>query len=170
MARGFITCKELSYISEINKELIQNFVGQEIIYYAISEEHTVSHSLYHESINKVWFSPIRINARVSYDNPGVDSTNFTLDSKYSLTVMFHTDELTERNIKPREGDFVEFGQIVFEITSVTQPQLIFGQVQKKIMTKCTCVPSRQGQMQIHGDDSKFVDNTHPVTCVTCSSG
>jgi len=167
MARKFITSKELTLISNLNKELIQDFVGQEVIYYAISEEHTVSHRLYNESINKVWFSPVKINARVEWDNPGVDTTNFTLDSKYTLSVLFHTDELIDRNVKPKEGDFIEFGQIIFEITAVTQPQLVYGQIQNKILTKCMCVPSREGQMQIHSDSAQFVDNTHPIENSTC---
>lgn len=173
MALKFITEKELCLISKINKELIQEFVGQEVIYYAISEDHTRSHRLYQESITKVWFSPVRINARVEWDNPGVDTTNMTLDSKYTLNVYFHTDELRERNVVPRDGDFIEYGQVVFEITAVTQPQLVFGQVNNRIMTKCVCVPSREGQMQVNSDSSLFIDNTHPVTgslCPECGGG
>ena len=116
MARKFITDKEFAFIEKINKELLQEFVGQEVIYYAISMEHTVSNDLYTESIDKVWFSPIRINARVEWDNSGVSTTSFTLDLQYSLIVDFHTQELTERNVKQKEGDLLEFGQVVFEIT------------------------------------------------------
>ena len=87
-----------------------------------------------------------------------------------MSVQFHTDELIERNVKPREGDFIEFGQVVYEIAAVTKPQLTFGQVQKKIMTRCVCIPSRQGQFQIHGDRAKFIDNTTPVNCRKCTDG
>ena len=43
------------------------------------------------------------------------------------------------------GDFVQFGEIVYELYSVTQPQLVFGQIDQKIMTKCVCGPARKGQ-------------------------
>ena len=167
MSRKFITSKELAFIDKINRELIQSFVGQEVIYYGMSEEHTVSHRLYQESINKVWFRPVRINARVQWDNPGVNTTNFSLDSQYKLDVFFHDAELIDRNVEPREGDFVEFGGVIFEITAVTRPQLVYGQINKKILVRCSCVPSRQGQMQIHGDKARFVDNTHPVDASEC---
>lgn len=170
MARKFVTTKERTFIENINKELLQKVVGQEVVYYAISREHTVAHELYRESVDKVWFSPVRVNARVSFDNTGVDSTMFTLDSKYNLSVMFLNKELEERNLKPRDGDFIEYGKIVYEITSVTRPQLIFGQTQMNIMTKCTCVPSREGQMQVHGNASRFIDNTHPIEDSACSTG
>jgi hypothetical protein len=169
LARKFVTSRELTLIKNINKELIQKFTGEEVTYYAISEEHTVAHRLYQESINKVWFSPVKINARVEYDNPGVESTNFTLDSQFTLGVFFLTDELIERNLKPKEGDFIEYGQIVYEITAVTQPQLVYGQINNKIMTKCMCVPSREGQMQVNSDSTQFVDNTHPRDSSTCGS-
>lgn len=167
MSRKFITERELAYIDKINKELIQNFVAQEVIYYAISLEHSTVHDLYNESIDKVWYSPVRINARVEYDNPTVETSNFTLDSKYEVNVYFHDEELLERNVEPRDGDFLEFGSIVYEITSVTRPQLVYGQVNKKIQVKCVCRPSREGQMQIHGVSARFVDNTHPVEPSEC---
>lgn len=167
MSRKFITEKEFEYINKINKELIQNFTGEEVIYYAISKEHTVVHRLYNEAISKVWFHPVRVNARVEYDNPGDFSTSFTIDSQYDLIVYFHNQELRDRNVKPITGDFIEYGQIIFEITSVAQPQRVFGQINNKIMTKCVCKPSREGQMQIYGEHANFVDNTHQIQDPEC---
>lgn len=167
MSRKFVTEKEHQYIESLNKELIQNFTGEEVIYYAISKEHTVTHRLYNEAIHKVWFSPVKINARVEYDNPSELSTNFSVDSQYDLTVYFHTLELQDRNVKPTTGDFIEYGQIIFEITSVTQPQRVFGQINRRILTRCICKPSREGQMQVNSINSEFVDNTTPVEDPTC---
>lgn len=162
MSRKFITDREIAFINDINKELIQSVIGQSVIYYSISGEHTKINSLYNEAINKTWFYPVEINALVMYDNPSVSSTDFTLDSKFSAEIYFHTKELEERNVSPREGDFIEFGQVVFEITSVTRPQIVFGQVNNKIMTKCVCIPSREGQFQIGNQKDQGIDNTHPV--------
>lgn len=162
MAKKFITERERLFIDNINDELIEAVVGQEVNYYAISREHTQVHRLYNEAIKKTWAQPVKINARIMYDNSTVTSTNLGLDSKYSLDIYFHVRELTERNVKPREGDFVEFNQIVYEITTVTQPQMVFGQPYNKLMTKCTCVPSREGQFQIGGKSDENIDNSHPV--------
>lgn len=167
MSRKFATNKDFKFISKINKELIQDIISQEVIYYSISIEHTVQDDLYNESVEKVWFSPVRINALIDYDNSTVTSTNLTQDSKYELVVNFHTDELVDRNVKPKEGDFLEFGQIVFEITSITKPQLAFGQFNQRILTKCVCVPSREGQMRIHSDTFRNIENTHPVNDSEC---
>ena len=162
MARHFITQREINFINDRTKELIQRVVGEEVIYYAISLEKTSSHRLYGEAVKKTWQAPVRINALVLYENDSVSSTNFTLDSKYRLEVYFHAQELLERNVSPREGDFVEYGEIFYEITQVTQPQVVFGQVNNKVMKKCTCVPSREGQFQAGGKDDEGVDNSHPI--------
>lgn len=162
MARKFITERELAFISRINKELIQKVVGQEVSYFEIDLQKSKANRLYDEAIEKVWKPPVLVNARVLWDNPSATSTNFGIDSKYTAEVYFHRDELDNRNVSPKEGDFLEFGQVFFEITSVTTPQIVFGQVNNRIMTKCICVPSREGQFQSGGRSSEAVENTHPI--------
>lgn len=162
MARKFITQREINFIDRVNKELIQKVVGQEVTYYAISVEKSRVNRLYEEAIQKVWDPPVLIDARVLWDNTNSTSTGMGIDSKYPLEVYFHDLELRDRNVKPKEGDFIEFGQVFFEITSVTQPQIVFGQVNNRIMTKCVCVPSREGQFHAGGDFSAGTDVTHPI--------
>lgn len=160
--KKFITEKHIEFINRVNKLLIQKIVGQEVIYYAVSLKHSNVHRFYRESVEKTTAAPVRVNALVSYNNPNTTSTNHGLDSKYELEVYFHNQELIERNLVPKEGDFIEFGEIFFEITSVTQPQLIYGEPHNKIMTKCICVPAREGQFQFGSDSEKDVSNTHPT--------
>lgn len=162
MARKFITEREHAFIGAINHELIQYVSGQVVNYYAMSLPETRVNDLYNEAVQKTWSPPVAVNARVRWTNEGTTSNNFGQDSKYGLEVYFHTLELTERNVLPKEGDFVEYGQVFFEISSVTQPQLVFGQVQDRIMTKCVCVPAREGQFQAGNVSSENVDNSHPV--------
>lgn len=162
MARKFITERELAFIDRINKELIQKVSGQEVSYYAISVERSRVNRLYGEAVEKVWDPPVLINARVLWDNENTVTAGSTADSRYSCEVYFHALELKDRNVRPREGDFIEFGQVFFEITSVTQPQIVFGQVNNRIMTKCVCVPSREGQFQAGGSSERADDRTHPI--------
>ncbi len=152
----------MAFVNAISHELIQNVVGQEVLYYGISLAETRVNPLYQEAVQKTWNPPVRMNALVNFDNQNTVSSNMGLDAKYSLEVYFHDLELKERNVLPKEGDFVEFGQIFYEITSATQPQLVFGQVNNKVMTKCVCVPSREGQFQMGNDSSEEVDRSHPV--------
>jgi hypothetical protein len=145
MARKFITDKEAAFIHRVNKELIQRVIGQEVYYYAILAEKTKAHDLYNESVQKVWSAPVVANALVYYENSTEQVTSVAPDSKFNLDIYFHKYELEERKMVPRMGDFVLFGEVLFEIFSVTEPQMIFGQIERKMMVKCVCGPARKGQ-------------------------
>lgn len=162
MSTKFVTDKEIAFVNSINRELVQNVVGEEIHYYAIVTEKTRIHRLYQEAVKKVWAAPVKVNALVMYDNPTVKSTNIGVDSVYTIDVYFHQQELVDRNVVPREGDFVEYGSIFYEIVTCTQPQVMFGQINNKVMTKCTCVVSREGQFAAGSDSTKDRRNVHPV--------
>lgn len=163
MARKFITTREYALISSINKELIQNFIGQEVIYYSISREETSVRNIYNESIEKRYLDPVRLNCLVSYDNPTVKNTDIGLDSEYNVEVFALNDELIERNLVPKEGDFLEYGQTFYEVTAVTQPQLVYGHIDNKLMKKLSCVASRENQFSAESYSGiGGQDNSHPV--------
>lgn len=145
MARKFIGRKEVNFVNAINRELIQRVVGQEVYYYAILAEKTKKNDLYNEAINKVWAQPVKVNCLVMYENTQEQIGMLPPDSKYQLDIYFHTEELKERNVTPKMGDFVIFDGIAFEIHQVTEPQILWGMIEQKVMTKCNCGPARKGQ-------------------------
>lgn len=162
MARKFITTRELNLVNRWNKELIQGTSQQEIIYYAISVEESRVHDVYDEAVYKEYLQPVRINARVEFDQTATHAGGGTADSTYSCHVFLHHEECVERNIVPREGDFIEFGQVVFEITTAAWAKPVFGQMNAKLEHELTCIPSREGQFKADSVRIDDVDNTHPV--------
>lgn len=147
----FVTPKEIDFFNHINKELIQRIVAQRITYYAVSEEHTKTDDLYDEAIKKTTFDPVEINALVLYKNPVQSSTKFTIDTIYAIECYFHINELKEREIIPREGDFVKFGNIVYEVEKLTRPQITYGQIDNEVMIKAECRVSRKSQFELIGE-------------------
>lgn len=145
MSRKFIARKEVAFINAINKELVQRVVGQEVYYYAVLADKTQMNDLYNEAITKVWAPPVKCNALVKYDNMNEVVGNLPPDSRYALDVHFHKQELDERNISPKMGDYIQFDGIMFEIYSVSEPQYMFGQIENKVMIRCNCGPARKGQ-------------------------
>lgn len=162
MARKFVTEREHNLINRWNRELIQDTSQQEIIYYAISYEDSRVHDVYDEAVHKEYLQPVRINARVEWDQNASTAGGGTLDSTYSCTVFLHHTECIERNLNPREGDFIEFGQVVFEITTATWAKPVYGQMNAKLEHQLTCVTSREGQFKADSVRIDGVDNTHPV--------
>jgi hypothetical protein len=144
----FVGDKETAFFDSIGKELIQRIIGQKITYYSVSEEHTKSDNLYDEAIRKTVFHSVEINALVLYNEPEQTNTQFSIDTIYSIEIYFHKHELEERDIKPREGDFCKFGDIIYEIEKLTEPQITYGQINKGVMTKAICRVSRKSQFDI----------------------
>jgi len=148
MSRLFLGSQELNFINSITKEVIQKVVEQRIIYYSVSDEHTNTHSLYDEAIKKTVFTPVEINALVLYNEPEQVANEFSIDTVYKIEAYFHIHELQERNIIPREGDFIKFGNILYEIEKLTKPQIVYGQIEKEVMVKSICRVARKSQIEI----------------------
>ena len=144
----FVGNQEINFFNSINKEVIQKIISQKVIYYSVSEKHTKTHQLYDEAIRKTVFTPVEVNALVLYNEPTQTATQFSIDTVYSIEAYFHYHELEERNIIPREGDFVKFGKIMYEIEKLTQPQIVYGQIQNKVMVKAVCRVARKGQFEV----------------------
>lgn len=148
MSRLFLGSKELKFFNSITKEVLQKMVEQKIIYYSVSEEHTKSHRIYDESPSKTVFTPVEINALVLYNEPEQTNNDFTIDTVFKIEVYFHIDELQDRRIIPREGDFMKFLDKVYEIEKLTRPQIVYGQIENEVMVKAICRVARKSQIDI----------------------
>ena len=142
----FFGTKEKDLVKQVNDEIIERVVGQEILYFAIDIEHTNYHPLYGEAIQKTFLPPIRVYARVEYQ--GVESMymeNVGLDKKTALKVMFHKRRLSEdQNLFVREGDFVKYGSIFYEIVKKIEPKHLFGQADNQFEIVTECIRARDG--------------------------
>tara|TARA_Y100001963_G_scaffold121741_1_gene170544 strand:+ start:330 stop:821 length:492 start_codon:yes stop_codon:yes gene_type:complete len=142
----FLGEKEKNLVKQVNDEIIERVVGQQILYFAIDMQTTNFHSLYGEAIEKNFLHPLRVYALVEYG--GVE-TNFMdsvgIDKKTTATIHFHKRRLTEdQNLFVREGDFVKYGDIYYEIVKLNEPKQLFGQIESKFEITAECIRSRDG--------------------------
>lgn len=140
----FSTEKEYDFFNIQIKEYIQKIIGQRVIYYPLSLEHTQVHDIYDEAIEKVWLPPIQTYALVQFIEPQQSTTSFGHDTRYGLEIFWHKLELKERKLNANAGDIVEYGGKYFEITSITEPQFTFGQINQPVMVKAICQNVREG--------------------------
>ena len=142
----FLGEKEKNLVKQVNDEIIERVVGQQILYFPIDIEHTDFHPLYGEAIEKTFLPPVRVFARVEYQ--GVETMvvdNIGLDKKTGLKVMFHKRRLTEdQNLFVREGDFVRYGSIFYEIVKTNEPKHLFGQADTQFEITADCIRARDG--------------------------
>ena len=135
--------KERDLVKQVNDEIIERVVGQQILYFPIDIETTNYHSLYGEAIEKTFLPPVRVHALVEYQ--GIESTfleNIAVDKSTKLKVNFHKRRLTEdQNVFVREGDFVKYGDVFYEIVKLIEPILLFGQPEHRFEIQAECFRS-----------------------------
>ena len=138
--------KERDLVKQVNDELIERVIGQTIVYYPIDDKTTNFHPIYGEAIRKNFLPPVRVHALVEYQ--GVESTyaqNIGIDKLTKINVKFHKRRLTEdQDLFVREGDFILYGDIYYEITKLSSPRKLFGQVDQRIEISAECLRSREG--------------------------
>ena len=142
----FLGEKERDLVKQVNDEIIERVVGQQILYFPIDIDRTNFHPLYGEAVEKTFLPPIRIYALVHFDD---ESTNylegFGVDKTSQITIHFHKRRLEEdQDVFVREGDFVLYGDIYYEITKLSQPRKLFGQVDQTFEISATCKRARKG--------------------------
>ena len=129
MARLFITPREIDYISDITKEITKDVIGQKIYYYRVREDVTQIHDVYEEAMDKVFDQPIEVDARVEWQQSDVRTDKFGYDEISKISVYLHYRDLIDRDFEADQGDYFAFGDNFFEITSIKQDKIIFGQVE-----------------------------------------
>ena len=138
--------KEKNFVKQINDEVIERVVGQQVLYYSVSVEHSEFHDVYGEAIKKTTLSPIRIYALVEWEGLTTETGKFGVDRKSSITVHFHKRRLTEdQDIFVREGDFVLYGEIFYEIVSLDEPKQLYGQPEERYEIVAKCIRAREGK-------------------------
>jgi len=142
----FLGEKERNLVKQVNDEIIERVVGQQVLYFPLDIEHTNYHPLYGEAIEKTFLPPVRVHALVEYQ--GVE-TEFMqgvgIDKKTGISVKFHRRRLTEdQDLFVREGDFVRYGDIYYEIVKLSEPKLLFGQPEHRFEIQAECIRARDG--------------------------
>ena len=142
----FLGKKERDLVKQVNDELIERVIGQQIVYYPIDIGHTNYHSLYGEAIEKTFLPPVRVYALVEFEGIQTKySANIGLDKDISLVVHFHKRRLTEdQDLFVREGDFIVYGDVFYEIVTLAEPKQIFGQIDHKMEISAKCIRAREG--------------------------
>jgi len=146
--RLFVRDKEVNFFNVLGKELIQDIVGQKIIYYAVSDKLTQSDPLYGEATKKTVFTPIEINALIRYNEPDQKVSQFSFDTVYSIEIYFLINELLERGVVPHEGDFVQYGKTFYEVEKLTRPQTTYGRIENQVQVRAICRVAREGQFKL----------------------
>ena len=138
--------KERDLVKQVNDEIIERVIGQQVLYFPLDIEHTNYHPLYGEAIEKTFLPPVRVHALVEFQ--GIESNyteNMAVDKSTKIKINFHKRRLTEdQNLFVREGDFVRYGEVFYEIVKLIEPKLLFGQPEHRFEIQAECIRARDG--------------------------
>jgi hypothetical protein len=142
----FLGQKEKDLVKQVNDELAERVIGQQVLYYPIDLNTTDFHPIYGEAIVKNFLPPIRVYALVEWNqDQSRFSTGVGIDVQEEITVNFHRRRLEEdQDLYVRVGDFVLYGEVVYEIVKTAEPRQMFGQVENPIEVIATCFKARKG--------------------------
>lgn len=145
----FLGQKEKDLVKQVNDELLERVIGQLVIYYPIDYNTTNFHPIYGEALVKNFLPPVRVYALVEWSSyQSKMQETFGLDKVSEITIHFHRRRLIEdQNLFVREGDFVRYDGLFYEIMTLSEPKQIFGQIEDdrnstEILAKC--VKARKG--------------------------
>ena len=135
----FLGKKERDLVKQVNDELVEKIIGQQILYYSIDLETTNFHDIYGEAPEKTFLPPVRVYALVTFNEESTNYLeNFGIDKISQITVNFHKRRLEkDQDIYVRED-------IYYEITKLSQPRKLFGQVDQTFEISATCKRARKG--------------------------
>ena len=161
MARLFITPREVDLISDLSKEVMKDVIGQKVYYYRVREEYSEVHDVYEESPEKVFDPPVEIDAMIEWDSSKVSTNNFGTEKYQKIVVYIQHRDMLDKQIDIREGDYLSYGTNFFELTTVEDDALIFGQIEYVTGYKITCTQARVGQIDKHPLGPTSEDYTDP---------
>lgn len=139
----FLGEKERNLVKQVNDEIIERVIGQTVTYYPMSREHT-NYNMYGEAIQKSFLSPVKVQAMVEWEGSKTETKVFGIDRVTAITVKFHRRRLTEdQDLYVREGDFVLYGDVFYEIVTLAEPKNLFGQVDYKFEIIAKCIKARE---------------------------
>jgi hypothetical protein len=142
----FFGKKERDLVKQVNDEIIERVVGQQVLYFPIDLETTNYHPLYGEAIEKTFLPPLRVHALVEYQ--GIETNfmeNVGLDKMTKIKVNFHKRRLTEdQNLFVREGDYVRYADVFYQIVKLIEPKVLFGQPEHRFEIQAECIRARDG--------------------------
>ena len=129
----FLGEKERNLVKQVNDELIERIIGQQIVYFPLDLTNTNYHPLYGEAIVKSFLNPVRVYALVEWEGHQTTTEHYGLDKQSSIVIHFHKRRLTDdQNLYVREGDFVQYGDIYYEIVTLNEPKQMFGQIEHRV--------------------------------------
>lgn len=161
MARLFITPREMAYMSDLTKEVTKDIIGQKIFYYTIRDDLTNIHDVYEEAPEKVFNPPVELDALVDWRSSETVVNRFGTEEISNIEVYLHERDLVDKSFSINLGDYFSFGKRFFEIASIVEDKITYGQVEYLVGYKIVAKQARQGQINFNPSGPTSIATEEP---------
>lgn len=141
----FRSPRDIEFVKRIAREVIERVVGDKITYYPISNQFSEQDEVYGESKMKIFDPPVEVYALVEWLEQEITTNQFGQDIVYNINVFILEEYLNQIELKPIEGDMVDYDEKKFEILKVEQPRQIFAKAGQPLGRKLVCRSVRESQ-------------------------
>lgn len=117
--------RDFDLLVGINRELIQDVIEQEILYYKIDLESTNVNS-YGESTDKTYFEPVKLNCLITRGDQVITQQDYGPDLTRTASFAFIRQDLVDTDVLPEVGDIIEWQNTYYEADTVKENQLFVG--------------------------------------------
>ena len=117
--------RDISLFNTVSKELINDILQIEVGYYKFALERTTA-DVYGESMDKVFYEPVRIAGLIDRSDQSWSSDDFGSDVIQSINYRFLKEELRGLNLIPQVGDLLLFRNNFYEVDTRVENQLLLG--------------------------------------------
>ena len=117
--------RDFDLLVNINRELLKDVVEQEILYYKVSLEDTIS-NLYGEALDKTYWSPLLLNCLITRGDQVITSDDFGPDLSREASFAFIRQDLEDVSVVPEVGDILVWHEDYYEVDTVRENQLFVG--------------------------------------------
>ena len=117
--------RDFNTLTKLGRELVQDIIEQEILYYKLSLNNTDA-NLYGEALDKTFFNPVKLNCLVTRGDQVFSVDEFGPDMNRDFSFAFIREDLVKVDTLPEVGDILEFQKDLFEVDAVRENQLFAG--------------------------------------------
>ena len=121
----FGSVNDVGTLLHIGRELIQDVVEQEVLYYKISLEETVE-NIYGEASEKFYWTPLHLNCLIKRGDQDWQVQEYGPDVNRVTEFAFFKEDLRDKELLVEPGDIIEWSKDYFEVDGIKENQMFLG--------------------------------------------
>lgn len=144
----FVTERDVLFFQHINRELVMDVVDVPVVLYKIILD-LVNVNIYGEATTKPRYKGINLQGLIKYPKGAAASEGFGFDvTQRDVEFRFVRKLLQDVNVYPEVGDIIGYNTSFYEITMVSEVQLLANRPEYNHSVICTAHLTRKSVINI----------------------